>query len=95
MRNIFLMKSYRCSVCTLTACYPTVSYSINLGMPSNLNADNSKMSNMTGLASRALLSLPFIGAEIRLWGVESVNAKNIKRLMTEKKSIGLLPGGFE
>lgn len=66
----------------------------DLGMPASLNADESKMSRMTGLASRALLSLPVIGLEIRLWGIESVDAKNIRRLMVNKKSIGLLPGGF-
>ena len=63
-------------------------------MPSSLNADQSKMSRMTGLASRALLHLPFIGLQIRLWGIESVNHKNIRKLKKKKKTIGLLPGGF-
>jgi hypothetical protein len=38
-------------------------------MPSNMNADDSKMSRMTGLASRFILSLPFIGLQLRLWGI--------------------------
>ena len=59
-----------------------------------MNADNSKMSQMTGLASRVLLALPFIGLQLRLWGMESVNPKNIRRLMKKKKPIGLIPGGF-
>lgn len=63
-------------------------------MPSSINADQSKMSRMTGLASRALLNLPFIGLQIRLWGIEPVDPKNIRKLMSKKKTIGLLPGGF-
>lgn len=38
-------------------------------IPSNMNADDSKMSGMTGLASRFLLALPFVGLELRLWGI--------------------------
>lgn len=69
-------------------------YSI-LGISATMNADDSKMSNMTGLASRFILSMPFIGLQLRLWGIQSVNSNNMKRLMSKKKSIGLLPGGFE
>jgi hypothetical protein len=46
-----------------------------------MNADDSKMSRMTGLASRFILALPFIGLELRLWGIESVNPNSIKKLM--------------
>lgn len=60
-----------------------------------MNADHSKMSMMTGLASRFILSMPFIGLELRLWGIQSVNAKNIKNLMKNRKPLGLVPGGFE
>lgn len=60
-----------------------------------MNADDSKMSRMTGLASRFLLAMPFTGLQIRLWGIESVNPKNIKKLMKARRTIGLLPGGFE
>lgn len=60
-----------------------------------MNADDSKMSQMTGLASRFILSMPFIGLHLRLWGIQSVNAKHIKSLMSKRKPIGLVPGGFE
>ena len=50
---------------------------------------------MVGLASRFILGMPFIGAQLRLWGFQSVHAKNITRLMEKKKPIGILPGGFE
>lgn len=60
-----------------------------------MNSDDGKMSQMRGLASRFLLAMPVIGWQLRLWGVESVNAKNILRLMKKKRTIGLLPGGFE
>lgn len=60
-----------------------------------MNADDSLMSQMTGLASRFLLSLPFTGLQLRWWGVEAVNPENIKRLMKNRKPLGLIPGGFE
>lgn len=60
-----------------------------------MNVDGSLMSRMTGLASRFLLSLPFSGLQLRLWGVEAVDPANIKRLMKDKKPLGLIPGGFE
>lgn len=66
-----------------------------LGIPATMNADDSKMSQMTGLASRFILSMPFIGLQLRLWGIQSVNAKHIKSLMSKRKPIGLVPGGFE
>lgn len=78
--------------------HSVLSYCIVLdivGIVSNLNADGSKMSKMRGLASRFILAMPFIGLQLRLWGVESVNAKNILRLMRKKKTIGLVPGSFE
>ena len=50
---------------------------------------------MVGLSSRFMLSLPFIGLPLRLWGVDAVNPANMKKLMREGKNIGLVPGGFE
>ena len=60
-----------------------------------MNLDESVMSNMTGLASRFLLGMPFVGLVLRMWGIVSVNPKNLKNLMEKKKPLGLLPGGFE
>ena len=64
-------------------------------MPANMNADDSIMSSMTGLASRALLNLPFVGFVLRIWGMNSVDPDRLKQLMEKKVPIGLLPGGFE
>jgi hypothetical protein len=60
-----------------------------------MNADEGKLSHMSGLASRAMLHVPFIGIILRLWGLNSVNAHNLKHLMEAEKTIGLIPGGFE
>jgi len=46
-----------------------------------MNFDNGPMKNMVGLASRFMLNLPLGGLIIRLWGVQAVNAKNLKKLM--------------
>lgn len=83
-----------CTACTHTVCSAIVHFHANLGVSANMNADNSKTSQMIGLASRFILAIPFIGAQLRLWGVQSVNAKNIIRLMENRKQILVLPGGF-
>ena len=61
----------------------------------NMNCGNDPMTNMTGLASRFIFNIPFIGLIFRLYGVRPVDPKNLKQLMKESKPIGLLPGGFE
>lgn len=61
----------------------------------NMNADDTKMSRMTSLASRFILYTPFTGLQVKLWGVQSVDKQNLKRLMNEKKTIGIVPGGYE
>ena len=50
---------------------------------------------VVGLASKAMLSVPFTGLMLRLWGLEPVDPNNIKKLMKSGKNIALLPGGFE
>ena len=72
-----------------------VTVSIYLGLISNINTDDGIMSSMRGLASRFILNMPFLGFVLRIWGVDSVNPKKLKKLLAEKKTIGLLPGGFE
>jgi hypothetical protein len=60
-----------------------------------MNYGNGPLSDMVTLSSRAMLNLPFVGVLLRLWGVQSVNHKNMKKLMKHKENIGLVPGGFE
>ena len=60
-----------------------------------MNVDNSKMSSMIGLGSRFILIVPIIGFLLRLWGVQAVNPSNMKRLMSEGKTVGVVPGGYE
>ena len=60
-----------------------------------MNVDDSKMSSMIGLASRFILIVPIIGMLLRLWGVQAVNPENMKRLMKQGKTIGVVPGGYE
>lgn len=60
-----------------------------------MNCGDDKMTDMTGLASRFIFNIPWVGAIFRLFGVGSVDPKNLSKLMTEGKTIGILPGGFE
>jgi hypothetical protein len=54
-----------------------------------------QLASMVGLGSRFILNFPIVGLILKLWGVRAVNPANVKKLMKEGKSIGLLPGGFE
>lgn len=60
-----------------------------------MNYDNEQMSKMTVLGSRFMLNIPVVGLLMRMWGMQSVNAQNMERLMKKGKSIGLVPGGYE
>ena len=53
------------------------------------------LSNIIGLGSRFILNFPLSGALLKLWGIQAVDHKNIKKLMKEGRNIGMLPGGFE
>ena len=53
------------------------------------------MKNMIGLGSRFLLTVPFVGLFCRMWGMQTVDQKSIRRLLDNGQNIGLLPGGFE
>lgn len=50
---------------------------------------------MIGLGSRFALNAPVFGFHFKLWGLQAINPDNLKRLMKKKKTIGMLPGGFE
>ena len=50
---------------------------------------------MVGLGSRFALNLPLYGFHFKFWGLEPVNPDNLKKLMKNRKTIGMLPGGFE
>lgn len=54
-----------------------------------------KLSNMVALASRFILHIPVVNIHFRCWGLQSVDPNNMKRLMKEGKTIGMLPGGYE
>ena len=60
-----------------------------------MNVDSSKLSTMIGLGSRFILAVPIFGLIGRLWGVQAVNPSNMKRLMSEGKTVGVVPGGYE
>lgn len=60
-----------------------------------MNSGNDKMTNMIGLVSRFIYNIPITGAIFRLFGVDSVDPRNVVHLMKEGKTIGILPGGFE
>ena len=50
---------------------------------------------MTALSSRFMLILPVFGLLFRFWGLKSVDPENMKKLMREGKTLGILPGGYE
>ena len=81
-----------------TAYSPTVPIIIHVGMHSNMyhpDYPNEKLSQMTPLGSRFVLGLPVIGIHFKLWGIQSVDPNNLRRLMQAKEIIGIFPGGYE
>lgn len=42
-----------------------------------------------------MLSLPIIGIHFRYWGVQSVDPKNLRKIMKKGEDISLVPGGYE
>lgn len=66
-----------------------------LGNMNLIDDPKDKMSNMIGLGSRFILNFPIFGFHFAFWGVEPINPANLKSLMSKKKTIGLLPGGYE
>ena len=66
----------------------------DLAAISHLNHDSTKLSTMITLWSRVILTVPIFGFLCRLWGVQSVDPSNMKRLMKKGKTIGMIPGGF-
>ncbi len=57
--------------------------------------DAGPLSNIIGLGSRFILNFPLTGLFLKLWGFQSVNHHNLKKLMRKGKNLGMLPGGFE
>lgn len=66
-----------------------------LGNANNKNFADEKLSHAITLGSRFMLSLPIIGIHFRLWGVQSVDPQNLRKLMKKGECISLVPGGFE
>ena len=60
-----------------------------------MNFDHRAFSRAVGLCSRGLLIFPLFGLHLRLWGFKAVEPSSMKKLLKEKKSVALLPGGFE
>ncbi len=60
----------------------------------NKNYPNEKLTNAIPLGSRFMLALPVIGLHFRLWGLQSVDPKNLKILMKNGKTLSLVPGGY-
>jgi 1-acyl-sn-glycerol-3-phosphate acyltransferase len=56
---------------------------------------NVKFAPVTWLVADALLALPFISDFLRWNKSESVGTANMKRLLTRRRTVALLPGGFE
>lgn len=65
-----------------------------LGFLANMNYHNDPLSRMVGLSSRFMLNMPVTGLLLRIWGVQAVNADNLKRLMKNGQNVGLIPGGY-
>ncbi len=59
-----------------------------------MNCGNDKLTKMVGLVSRFIFNVPWLGAILRLYGLDSVDPKNLAHLMNEGKTVGILPGGF-
>lgn len=59
-----------------------------------MNVANNPYSTMTILGSRFALYFPIFGAILRLWGFESVDRKNMNRLMDKGTNLGIVPGGY-
>lgn len=49
---------------------------------------------MTSLGTTLIFFAPIFGGLSKLWGVSSASNYNIKRLMKQKKNLGLIPGGY-
>ena len=59
------------------------------------NPDSKDYYDMVGIGSDFALNTPIIGFLFRIWGIRSASSSTIKKLMSQGKKIGLLPGGFE
>ena len=60
-----------------------------------MNFKKGPISRIVGMASRFMLSLPFVGIILRLWGIQGVHHSSMKRILRKGHSIGLVPGGYE
>lgn len=61
----------------------------------SLNKGTDPLSKMTLLGSRFILNVPFFGGMLKLMGIDSVDASNMKKYMEKKINIGLVTGGYE
>jgi hypothetical protein len=59
-----------------------------------MNVRNNPYSTMLLLGSRFALNFPVFGAVLRLWGLDSVDRKNMNKLMDKGINLGIVPGGY-
>lgn len=60
-----------------------------------MHSDERPLANAIHLGSRFALNSPLHGLLLQWWGIQSVDGKNMNRLMNEGKNIALVPGGYE
>jgi hypothetical protein len=68
---------------------------LSAGIITNMHLKDGPFKNVVGLSSRVMLFVPIVGLFLRLWDVQSVDSRNMKKLMKEGRNISLMPGGFE
>jgi len=68
---------------------------LSVGLLTNMHLKDGPFRNVVGLSSRVMLNVPVVGLFLRLWGVQSVDSKHMKKLMKEGRNVSLMPGGFE
>ncbi len=61
----------------------------------NINRKGTFMENIVGLGSRASMVFPILGMLIKWWGIQGVDADNLKRLLSKGINCAMYPGGFE
>lgn len=47
----------------------------------NMNLDDHPLSKMTLLGSRFVMNYPVLGAILKVWGINNVDAENMNKLM--------------
>jgi hypothetical protein len=97
MNSLFLINKKQFLLTILIAFSHMVVFINKIGVLCNANNKNfpgEKLTDAVTLGSRFVLSLPIIGLHFKFWGLQSVDPKNLKRLMKKNENIALVPGGY-